>query len=67
MDITWVCGDGPLGRCLVAESERGICAVLPGDNDSSLYDQLASLFPNARLHPGDEVFRLRVAQVLFSS
>ena len=41
MDITWVCGDGPLGRCLVAESERGICAVLPGDNDSSLYDQLA--------------------------
>lgn len=63
MDIIWVCGDGPLGRCLVAESERGICAVLPGDNDSSLYDQLASLFPNARLHPGDEVFRLRVAQV----
>lgn len=63
MDITWVCGDGPLGRFLVAESERGICAVLPGDNDSSLYDQLASLFPNARLHPGDEVFRLRVAQV----
>ncbi|MBZ7703780.1 bifunctional DNA-binding transcriptional regulator/O6-methylguanine-DNA methyltransferase Ada [Klebsiella oxytoca] len=63
MDITWVCGDGPLGRCLVAESKRGICAVLPGDNDSSLYDQLASLFPNARLHPGDEVFRLRVAQV----
>lgn len=63
MDITWVCGDGPLGRCLVAESKRGICAVLPGDNDSSLYDQLASLFTNARLHPGDEVFRLRVAQV----
>lgn len=63
MDITWVCGDGPLGRCLVAESERGICAVLPGDSDGSLYDQLASLFPNARLHPGDEVFRLRVAQV----
>ena len=63
IDITWVCGDGPLGRCLVAESERGICAVLPGDNDSSLYDQLASLFPNARLHPGDEIFRQRVAQV----
>ncbi len=63
MDITWVCGDGPLGRCLVAESDRGICAVLPGDNASSLYDLLASLFPNARLHPGDEVFRLRVAQV----
>ena len=63
IDITWVCGDGPLGRCLVAESERGVCAVLPGEDDALLYAELASLFPNARLHPGDEVFRLRVAQV----
>ena len=29
LDITWVCDDGPLGRCLVAESKRGVCAVLP--------------------------------------
>lgn len=62
-DITWVCGDGPLGRCLVAESERGVCAVLPGEEDALLYAELASLFPNARLHPGDEIFRQRVAQV----
>ena len=63
IDITWVCGDGPLGRCLVAESERGVCAVLPGEDDALLYAELASLFPNARLHPGDEIFRQRVAQV----
>ena len=63
MDITWVCGDGPLGRCLVAESERGVCAVLPGESDALLCAELASLFPNARLHPGDEAFRQRVAQV----
>ncbi|MBW5976193.1 MULTISPECIES: bifunctional DNA-binding transcriptional regulator/O6-methylguanine-DNA methyltransferase Ada [unclassified Klebsiella] len=63
LDITWVCGDGPLGRCLVAESERGMCAVLPGESDALLCAELASLFPNARLHPGDEAFRQRVAQV----
>ena len=63
IDITWVCGDGPLGRCLVAESERGVCAVLPGEDDALLCAELASLFPNARLHPGDEIFRQRVAQV----
>ena len=63
IDITWVCGDGPLGRCLVAESKRGVCAVLPGESDALLYAELASLFPNARLHPGDEAFRQRVAQV----
>lgn len=63
LDITWVCGDGPLGRCLVAESERGVCAMLPGESDALLCAELASLFPNARLHPGDEAFRQRVAQV----
>ncbi|BBW75324.1 bifunctional transcriptional regulator/O6-methylguanine-DNA methyltransferase [Klebsiella michiganensis] len=63
IDITWVCGDGPLGRCLVAESGRGVCAVLPGEDDALLCAELASLFPNARLHPGDEIFRQRVAQV----
>lgn len=63
LDITWVCGDGPLGRCLVAESERGVCAVLPGESDALLCAELASLFPNARLHPCDEAFRQRVAQV----
>ncbi|MBZ7272197.1 bifunctional DNA-binding transcriptional regulator/O6-methylguanine-DNA methyltransferase Ada [Klebsiella grimontii] len=63
LDITWVCGDGPLGRYLVAESERGVCAVLPGESDALLCAELASLFPNARLHPGDEAFRQRVAQV----
>ena len=63
LDITWVCGDGPLGRCLVAESKRGVCAVLPGESDALLYAELASLFPNARLHPGDDAFRQRVAQV----
>ena len=67
IDITWVCGDGPLGRCLVAESERGVCAVLPGEDDALLYAELASLFPNARLYPGDEIFRQRREWVECSS
>lgn len=49
LDITWVCGDGPLGRCLVAESERGVCAVLPGESDALLCAELASQIGRAHV------------------
>ncbi len=45
--ISWVCSDSTSGRCLVAFSERGVCAVLLGDDDKALYAQLTSLFPGA--------------------
>lgn len=43
--VTWTTGDCALGRCLVAQSERGVCAVLPGDNDAALLDDLPGAFP----------------------
>ncbi|WP_353614822.1 bifunctional DNA-binding transcriptional regulator/O6-methylguanine-DNA methyltransferase Ada [Mangrovibacter phragmitis] len=43
--LYWATGDSPLGRCLVARSERGICAVLLGDSDSALAEQLQGMFP----------------------
>ena len=43
--VTWTTGDCALGRCLVAQSERGVCAVLPGDNDAALLDDLRRRFP----------------------
>jgi AraC family transcriptional regulator of adaptative response/methylated-DNA-[protein]-cysteine methyltransferase len=43
--VTWTTGDCALGRCLVAQSERGVCAVLPGDNDAALLDDLRQRFP----------------------
>lgn len=55
-----------LGRCLVAESERGICAILLGDDYATLTDELHSLFPHARPEPADGAFALRVSQVIES-
>ncbi len=54
--VTWTTGDCALGRCLVAQSERGVCAVLPGDNDAALLDDLRRRFPNAELREGDPNF-----------
>lgn len=63
IDIVYTFGDCAVGRCLVAESDRGVCAVLPGEADGPLLDELARLFPRARLIPGDAHFHQRVAQV----
>lgn len=61
-DIVYTLGDCAIGRCLVAQSERGVCAVLPGEGDAPL-DELRRLFPHARLLPGDAHFSARVAQI----
>ncbi|MDX6041076.1 bifunctional DNA-binding transcriptional regulator/O6-methylguanine-DNA methyltransferase Ada [Scandinavium lactucae] len=53
-----------LGRCLVAASSRGICAVLPGDSDAALIAELAQIFPNAQREEADHAFQQQVAQVI---
>ena len=55
-----------LGRCLVAESERGVCAVLLGDNDTALEAELVQQFPQAERAGTDDAFAGRVAQVIRS-
>ncbi len=61
--VTWTTGDCALGRCLVAQSERGVCAVLPGDNDAALLDDLRQRFPHAELRQGDPEFRRQMAEI----
>jgi AraC family transcriptional regulator of adaptative response/methylated-DNA-[protein]-cysteine methyltransferase len=39
----------PLGRVLVAATERGLCAVNIGDDDDVLLEQLRGEFPRARI------------------
>lgn len=39
----------PLGRVLVAATERGLCAVTLGDDDDALLDALRREFPHAEL------------------
>ena len=47
MEIQYALIDSSLGRLLVARTDRGICAVYPGDSDAVLERQLADEFPRA--------------------
>ncbi|MEL4014983.1 bifunctional DNA-binding transcriptional regulator/O6-methylguanine-DNA methyltransferase Ada [Dryocola clanedunensis] len=62
--IQFVVGTCNLGEFLVAESERGICAILLGNAPEELIAELESLFPQATVSAGDEAFAKRVAGVV---
>ncbi len=61
-DIRYALSDCSLGRCLVAESERGICAILLGDSDEQLLAELHTIFPHARNVQGDEAMPLNASR-----
>ena len=64
--VRYAIDDCSLGRCLVAESERGICAILLGDTDAELTAELATQFPKATHAPRDDAFVQRIHQVIAS-
>lgn len=43
-----------LGRLLVAATERGLCAVALGDDDTVLLDDLRREYPRATIEPADD-------------
>lgn len=45
-------GDCALGAVLVATSQRGLCAILLGDDADGLVEDLRQRFPRAELVPG---------------
>lgn len=47
--IRWSTGDSPLGRMLVAATDRGICAALFADSDSEAEKELKARFAKAKL------------------
>ncbi|MBJ9976727.1 bifunctional DNA-binding transcriptional regulator/O6-methylguanine-DNA methyltransferase Ada [Pseudomonas sp. S75] len=53
-----------LGAILVAQSARGICAILLDDDPQALLEHLQDLFPKAELVGGDDDFERLVAQVI---
>lgn len=55
-DITYAIGPSTLGLILVARSPRGICAILMGNDEETLLDDLQQRFPQASLAPGDTDF-----------
>lgn len=49
MRISYTIVDCPLGRLLVAATERGVCAVSLGDSDAALEAALSSEYPAAEI------------------
>ncbi|CAM7283346.1 bifunctional DNA-binding transcriptional regulator/O6-methylguanine-DNA methyltransferase Ada [Citrobacter freundii] len=64
VSVRYTLADCALGRCLVAESERGICAILLGDDDATLVADLHTLFPAAQDVPAEANFQQRVREVI---
>jgi AraC family transcriptional regulator, regulatory protein of adaptative response / methylated-DNA-[protein]-cysteine methyltransferase len=62
--IRFAIGECSLGSILVARSERGVCAVLMGDDPDALARDLQDRFPRARLTGGDAGFEALVAKVV---
>ena len=47
--IAYTCGTSSLGFFLIAQSNKGICAILLGDNQAELIAELTARFPTAHL------------------
>jgi AraC family transcriptional regulator of adaptative response/methylated-DNA-[protein]-cysteine methyltransferase len=54
----------PLGRLLLAGTERGICAVYLGDGDAKLEAELSREFPAAELRRDDDGLRAWVSELI---
>jgi AraC family transcriptional regulator, regulatory protein of adaptative response / methylated-DNA-[protein]-cysteine methyltransferase len=62
-DILFSTGNTVLGSVLVAQSERGVCAILLGDAAAALVRDLARRFPHARLRHAKGELDALVAKV----
>lgn len=63
-NIRFAVGECSLGSILVAKSERGVCAILLGDDPEALARDLQDQFPKANLSGGDAQFEELVAKVV---
>ncbi len=62
--IYFALGECSLGSILVAQSERGICAISLGDDPDVLLEELQTQFPHATLIGDDTHYEVLVAQVI---
>lgn len=64
IEICFAIGECSLGAILVARSEKGVCAILMGDDPDDLARDLQDRFPRAKLLGGDKGFEKLVAKVV---
>jgi AraC family transcriptional regulator of adaptative response/methylated-DNA-[protein]-cysteine methyltransferase len=63
-EIRFAVGECALGSILVAQSARGVCAILLGDDPDALARDLQDRFPRADFIGGDDAFEQLVAKVV---
>lgn len=63
-EIHFAVGECSLGAILVAQSKRGVCAILMGDDPDRLARDLQDQFPNANLVGADANFEQIIAKVV---
>jgi AraC family transcriptional regulator of adaptative response/methylated-DNA-[protein]-cysteine methyltransferase len=63
-EIRFAVGECTLGSILVARSDRGVCAILLGDDPDALAHDLQKRFPKANILGGDTEFERLVATVV---
>jgi AraC family transcriptional regulator of adaptative response/methylated-DNA-[protein]-cysteine methyltransferase len=63
-EIKFAIGECSLGAILVAASDKGVCAILLGDEPEALARDLQDQFPRAQLVGGDAAFERLAAQVI---
>jgi AraC family transcriptional regulator of adaptative response/methylated-DNA-[protein]-cysteine methyltransferase len=62
--IRFAVGECSLGSILVAATDKGVCAIMLGDDPEALVRDLQDRFPRAQLLGGDEDFEHLVAKVV---
>jgi AraC family transcriptional regulator, regulatory protein of adaptative response / methylated-DNA-[protein]-cysteine methyltransferase len=62
--IRFAVGECSLGSILVASSQKGVCAILLGNDPNALAEDLQDRFPKANLVGGDAQYEKLVAEVV---
>jgi len=62
--IRFAVGEASLGSVLVAATNKGVCAILLGDDPEALVRDLQDRFPRAEFKGGDAEFERMVAEVV---
>ena len=63
-EISFAIGACSLGSVLVAATDRGVAAIMLGDDPDALRRDLRERFPKARINSGDPAFETTVARVI---
>ncbi|MET0545264.1 MAG: bifunctional DNA-binding transcriptional regulator/O6-methylguanine-DNA methyltransferase Ada [Caulobacterales bacterium] len=62
--IRYAVAPSSLGFVLAASTQKGVCAILLGDDPAALVEDLRSRFPKAEIGAGDEAYKTQATDVV---